>query len=717
MPQVPYTPYPTERLHGTPTPEVRVPTPSAAFGSAVASSVQELGRRTEQIGGEIFARAVEMQQRANETAVDDLSIRASIEAGQLKAKFNSLEGKDAAAALPKYQQDLEDLHQKYSSMAGNPAVQRAFDHDFKRRVGSMIIDGGAYAAGQTKVWQRGVRQAQIDRAVSDAAQSPEDDLRFQQSLGAAKQAARDEAYAGGIPEEADSLERKAVTRVWAGKLTSIAKNDPLRARDLFEKYRGEMDGLEALKLQSSINQSIITVQSRLDSQRIMAGYGALSEDYIGRIKDLEGFAPKAKWDVKQHSNGFGTKAQPGDDSLPPEEFKRVAEMRMRQAAGRAANVVDNVNANLPEGTRAALISLTYNTGDKWVTEGLGKAVAAGDLDKAKEIFGQYNNVDGSPSEAIAKRRMKELSWWGQGETKERGPMTANSAASRVSEAMDEVKSTAERLFPNDPGNQAAYQDMLNTRVKTEFNNLRSTANAVQKQNAVTVWSELVNQDPTKAPKRFEDLSADAQEAFKELGPQEQKKVLGQLNTNSKGGVPATAERTMNFERILGAISKDPTLDRINDIYSADVTVSDRGKLITQLTNLLQKKDSNQGILHAMNVLDTTLRLAKVYSSTKDDPEAIAATQLYNQFMGKMTQELTNYRQAHGKGMDDATVLAVGKQLLARTMVPGRLWGTNEGPFVFQTKDEPLKFSTDEIYQQWPSGTVFIDPRGVKRIKP
>lgn len=138
---------------------------------------------------------------------------------------------------------------------------------------------------------------------------------------------------------------------------------------------------------------------------------ALDQSYLDAIKGFEGYAPKAQWDYKQYSSGYGTRAQPGDENIPADQLKGIYEQRFQDEVGKAAASVDAFNPNLPPGVRAALTSLTYNAGPGWQQSGLGQAVKAGDYDKAREIFLQYNKAGGEVNPGLVARRQKEAAWF------------------------------------------------------------------------------------------------------------------------------------------------------------------------------------------------------------------------------------------------------------------------------------------------------------------
>lgn len=124
------------------------------------------------------------------------------------------------------------------------------------------------------------------------------------------------------------------------------------------------------------------------------------------VKTFEGFTTTAKFDYKQYSSGYGTKAAPGEVI-----DKATAEQRLDQELGKAAAFVDGVNPNLPPGVRDALISLTFNAGGDWAKAELGERIKAGDFAGAKARFLQYNKAGGDVLPGLADRRRKEAEWF------------------------------------------------------------------------------------------------------------------------------------------------------------------------------------------------------------------------------------------------------------------------------------------------------------------
>ncbi|RTE91913.1 glycoside hydrolase family 24 [Bradyrhizobium sp. LVM 105] len=194
---------------------------------------------------------------------------------------------------------------------------------------------------------------------------------------------------------------------------------------------------------------------------------ALDQSLLDAIKGFEGYSAAPAWDYKQSSSGYGTKAQPGDENIPPDQLKAVHEQRFLEETSKAAASVDAFNPNLPPGVRAALTSLTYNAGPGWQQSGLGQAIKAGDYDKAREIFLQYNKAGGEVNPGLVARRQKEAAWFaGQPQSAQAAPAAPASGPLAQAPAPAPGKSAPSipggllqpPIFPQQAPQQAAQAD-------------------------------------------------------------------------------------------------------------------------------------------------------------------------------------------------------------------------------------------------------------------
>lgn len=121
------------------------------------------------------------------------------------------------------------------------------------------------------------------------------------------------------------------------------------------------------------------------------------------VKKHESFLPRPKWDYKQYSIGYGTKAQPGDKEITEQE----ASNRLVKVLDHHKNVVttaaDKWGYKWTPNQINALTSFRFNIGS------IGELTANGTRSNdeiAKKML-EYVNADGKPAKGLIKRRNEE----------------------------------------------------------------------------------------------------------------------------------------------------------------------------------------------------------------------------------------------------------------------------------------------------------------------
>jgi len=135
---------------------------------------------------------------------------------------------------------------------------------------------------------------------------------------------------------------------------------------------------------------------------------ALAPGLVTAVKQFEGCSPRAFWDYRQFSIGYGTRAISPNETI---DCETEAEQRLIIELGQAQTQVDALGAPLTAAQRSALTSLTFNAGASWMQSGLGEAVRAGDWIRARGIFLQYVSAKGRVLEGLVHRRRAEAAWF------------------------------------------------------------------------------------------------------------------------------------------------------------------------------------------------------------------------------------------------------------------------------------------------------------------
>lgn len=122
------------------------------------------------------------------------------------------------------------------------------------------------------------------------------------------------------------------------------------------------------------------------------------------IKKFEGFAPKAFFDYKQYTNGYGTKA------LAPGEVitKKVAEQRLNAEISRIKQIIDSSGVTLTENKKAALISFAFNVGTKPLNLFLERIKKGWSDQQITERLSMYNKAGGKVNAGLVARRAAEV---------------------------------------------------------------------------------------------------------------------------------------------------------------------------------------------------------------------------------------------------------------------------------------------------------------------
>lgn len=132
----------------------------------------------------------------------------------------------------------------------------------------------------------------------------------------------------------------------------------------------------------------------------------LHPSYLAAIQRHEGFTPRAAWDYRQYSSGYGTRARGPEEVIDRQE----AERRFQGEILGARDIVRRLGIQMTPGQEAALTSLTFNAGGEWINSGLGAAVRSGDWPRAQQLFRLYNRAGGQQLPGLMRRRNEEAEW-------------------------------------------------------------------------------------------------------------------------------------------------------------------------------------------------------------------------------------------------------------------------------------------------------------------
>jgi hypothetical protein len=242
LPQVPYIKEPTVDPQ-SPGEQVNVNAPPAAFGENIGAALSHLGTTTDQVGNELFTRAIALQDLANETQARNKVIDFTTQAAQRQADFDSLQGVDAKNALPAHLKAISDMRNDMRGTLSSPMAQKYFDQEASSFQNRITFSSAAHAGEQFKQYAIGTAQARIDNTTK-AYVDP-----FSESEYAAKnQTIENESHTiaglkgwGEDERQAYVLKQQSVNRL--GQIEQQAIENPIKAYDTLQTSikNGEID--------------------------------------------------------------------------------------------------------------------------------------------------------------------------------------------------------------------------------------------------------------------------------------------------------------------------------------------------------------------------------------------------------------------------------------------------------------------------------------------
>jgi GH24 family phage-related lysozyme (muramidase) len=426
-----YEPYPEVMPSGGPMAREDIHTDPDMFGAAIGKGLNQLGQGIEKADDAGFDHEMLVARQDDNTHHNEVTSWFAKQGTNLTEKMTSLRGKAAAEFLPDYQKQIDDLRKQALDQAGNPYTKQQIDNSTRQLTDQFYRSGARHAGEQKAVWDQTTAvdsaSARGNVAVVAATTTPEFAsinsnpsvvLNLDHSDFFARQAAQLKGVDGDT--EVGRNRGRNVKNIVEQIAKDGSPNGLRRAVDFYNAQKDRIDAGISTQISNFLAAPLNTLAGQARADEVMGRPPVASPprviadippNFVGAIKQTEGYDDKPRWDVRQWTVGFGTRASGPDERVDPAQ----AEARFNTEIAKAARIVDSVNPNLDAGTRAALTSLTFNTGDAWTHSGLGNQIRSGDLNGAKETFLQYNKVDGATNDAVAARRAREAAWFGRGD--------------------------------------------------------------------------------------------------------------------------------------------------------------------------------------------------------------------------------------------------------------------------------------------------------------
>lgn len=335
MPKVPYQPFPNVSPIA-PGERISVQTPPAAFGANIGAALEHLGTTGEQVGGELFQRAIAMKELDNETEARSKASAYVEQQGIMQADYDSKVGKEAVDGLVPHLNASRALREQLRGDMSNPASARMFDSMTFGFMGRIVRESASRAGTAHKQVTIDGFNAEADIARRSVESDPDNPNVFNEGKARAVDAIKNAAMIKHGVGEDDTIVVdagvKAEQMILGSKIKGIARDRPLEAIKLMEENKKALgDQYDVLK------PEVETKGNAVASSNIVDGVIARHTDKAtGKIDaSVADMQAEAEAEAKEKFPSF---------SLLPTSVKRGIDFQIRNAEF-SANI-DNKQATL-----------------------------------------------------------------------------------------------------------------------------------------------------------------------------------------------------------------------------------------------------------------------------------------------------------------------------------------------------------------------------------
>jgi hypothetical protein len=289
------------------------------FGAASGRALSALGGALDQAGQVGAANVVREQELKNETEAVEKGTSLAQEINTETAKFLELQGRDAEAAYPAFQERVRELRRGILEGASNQRVRTILQQRTAGAEAAALSQGAQWNARQ-------VRTANVQANESAAQQSIADGIRDR-----GDPAARGAALAQGLDrinaigrtagwDEATLNARRSeyVGRFYSGVISSVAETDPLAAQRIFDANRNGMDAASQVRIENMLSAPVRRERAAGIVQQVTGGFGGQRGEAplsvaqgIAARRALDPNSPTYAEDIQRINNRIVQDTMPG----------------------------------------------------------------------------------------------------------------------------------------------------------------------------------------------------------------------------------------------------------------------------------------------------------------------------------------------------------------------------------------------------------------------
>ncbi len=630
MPQVPYSPVPSASPENIPSPLMRIQgiTPEA-FGVNVGRAIEHLGSTEQQVGGELFQRALAMQDLRNETEATEANAQHDLGARKLQTDYTQKMGLDAVNGLEDHQKAQDDLRKSIREGLSNDRARKNYDRISLYTMNRELGIAASHAAQQNKTAAHGASVAEEEMHKDSVLAHPDDADNYNH----AQQGIRDAVLRRSALEGWGDIQTKqALAKAQSGLTTALIegklRHDPYSAKDIFDANRQYMDAKDIQHIEPKIQNQNRIVGSRNISDAVNSGWAPyMKPGEIAKTKDVQ------------------------------EPLNRIMQQAQRDNP--------NVRFTIISGQRTVEQQMRLFQEGKTTTIHGSNHLAGRAIDIQPLEGTTYEQAEASIKAASAKLGIPigdehdRIRSWDPGHYSLPKEYDVGSAPKHVDEPLTSRLDRGVRYAESQNTDDPLFPDVVKDRIGTDWIKTDRIRRQTDADNTNMVLEGILNRGDGRPAANMDDLLADSarRAAYDALPPDKQRQIPGKILGYNKSLEQQTDQA---YKTQLTGMLKDSPEEAIKvDPMDPSLPLSQRDRQWFINQQKIAKRNSlekDPQISRALRILDPMINDPNLHLDKKNNPEE------YHEFVGVLAQVLEDQAK-EGKKPSFEEIQKTGKQLL------------------------------------------------------